>query len=208
MPDPQLTEAFAAKAASVNAVVQELPNMAAALAYAADICAKKAPAEMLADEPGTEQGPPGPNNVPTRVQKILAAPAIGDEEFALLEKECEGKNILCIRDGLRKYLSGVDVGLSSAICGVAASGTCMVNTTGENERLAGMISEINIITLKKSEIHPDLPSIAPILRETMGAAPGTFTTLITGPSRTADIERVAAVGVHGPLELHILLLED
>ncbi|MDE5833312.1 MAG: lactate utilization protein [Desulfovibrio sp.] len=206
--DPKLIEEFAAKATSVNAVVQELPNMTAALAYAVDICDKKAPAEMLADEPGTEQGPLGPNKVPTRVRKILAAPALSDESYANLEKDCKEKNILCIRDGLRKYLAGIDVGLSTAICGVAASGTCMVNTNGEDERLAGMISEINIIIVKKGEIYPDLPSITGILRDTMNATPGAFTTLITGPSRTADIERVAAVGVHGPLELHIILLED
>ncbi|MBD5608529.1 MAG: LUD domain-containing protein [Desulfovibrio sp.] len=206
--DPHLAEEFAAKAAMVNAVVQELPNMAAALTYAVDICDKKAPAEMLADEPGTAQGPLGPNKVPTRVQKVLAAPALSDDEFSRLEEDCKAKNILCLKDGLRKYLAGIDVGVSNAICGIAASGTCMVNTNGEDERLAGMISEINIIILKKSEIYPNLPAITEILRKTMDAAPGTFTTLITGPSRTADIERVAAVGVHGPLELHILLLED
>lgn len=206
--DPQLVEAFGAKAAAVNAVVQELPNMAAALTYAVDICEKKTPAEMLADEPGTEQGPLGPNRVPTRKRKILAAPALSDADYAELEAACAAKDILCIRSGLRKYLAGIDVGVSPAILGVAASGTCMVNTNGEDERLAGMISEINVIILRKSEVYPDLPSITELLRETMNARPGTFTTLITGPSRTADIERVAAVGVHGPLELHILLLED
>jgi L-lactate dehydrogenase complex protein LldG len=84
----------------------------------------------------------------------------------------------------------------------------MMNTDREDPRLAGMISEIHIIFLRKSVIYPDLPSVAQLLRQRITEAPATYTTLISGPSRTADIERVAAVGVHGPLELHIILLED
>ena len=186
--NPELVEAFCAKAALVNAVVQELPNMEATLQYVVDVCEQKSPAEMLDDEPGT--------------------PSLDDADYAVLEKECQEKGFLCIKNGLRKYLAGIDVGLSFAEAGVAASGTCMVDNDNEDVRLAGMISEINIIVLKKSEIYPDLPSIADLLRKRMSSYLGTFTTLITGPSRTADIERVAAVGVHGPLELHIILLED
>ncbi len=200
-------EAFCAKAALVNAVVQELPTMAAALQYVVDVCASKAPCEMLADEPGTEPGPLGPNKVPTRVQRVIAAPALGDEDFAALEEACKEKGFLCLRSGLRNYLAGIDVGVSPAILGVAASGTCMVDNDNEDARLAGMISEINVLLLNRNEIYPDLPAIAEILRKRMDSRPGTYTTLITGPSRTADIERVAAVGVHGPLELHIILLE-
>lgn len=206
--NPELVEAFSAKAAMVNAVVQELPNMAAALQYVVDVCASKAPCELLADEPGTEQGPLGPNKVPTRVQRVVAAPALSDSDFATLEAACSEKGFLCLKSGLRKYLAGIDVGVSPARVGVAASGTCMVDTDNEDARLAGMISEINVIFLNKGEIYPDLPSIAEILRARMNENPATYTTLITGPSRTADIERVAAVGVHGPLELHIILLED
>lgn len=204
----ELVDAFSSKAGMVNAVVQELPNMSAALQYVVDLCAQKAPCEMLADEPDTAKGPLGPNGVPTRLEKIMAAPAVQDDVFKELEDLCKEKGITLLRQGLSKYLAGIDLGLSPAVCGVAASGTCMVNTTNEDARLAGMIAEINVLLLKKNEIYPDLPAITDILRQYMNAEPGTFTTLITGPSRTADIERVAAVGVHGPLELHIILLEE
>lgn len=204
----ELVEAFTAKATLVNAVVQELPNMAAALQYVIDICANKAPCEMLDEEPGAEKGPLGPNKVPTRTQKIVAAPALPDADYETLEKACQENGFVCLKSGLRKHLAGIDVGVSPALLGIAASGTCMVDTDQEDARLAGMISEINILLLNKNEVYPDLPSITEILRKRMAARPGTFTTLITGPSRTADIERVAAVGVHGPLELHIILLEE
>ena len=196
--NPELVEAFSAKAAIVNAVVQEVPSMAAALQYVVDVCENKAPAELLADEPGVQQGPLGPNKVPTRVQRIVAAPDLDDEDFAALALACEEKGFACLRNGLRNHLAGIDVGLSRAELGVAGSGTCMMNTDNEDVRLAGMISEIHVILLRKSDIYPDLPSIAQLLRERMNAAPATYTTLITGPSRTADIER----------ELHIILLED
>lgn len=202
-----LIDDFTARATSVNAVVQELPNMKAALQYVIDVCEKKAPCEMLADEPGTEKGPLGPNKVPTRLERIIAAPALPEDQYGELEKLCTDKGYKCLRTGLRKYLAGIDLGVSPAQLGIAASGTCMVDTDKEDDRLAGMISEINIILLDKNEIYPDLDSVVQKVRERMDARPATFTTFITGPSRTADIERVAAVGVHGPLELHIILLE-
>ena len=109
MTHQELVEAFSAKAAAVTAVVQEVPSMAAALQYIVDVCANKAPAELLADEPGTEQGPLGPNKVPTRVQRVVAAPQLGDADFATLAAACEEKGFLCIREGLRNYLAGIDV---------------------------------------------------------------------------------------------------
>lgn len=202
-----LVDEFRAKAEDVNAVVCEAPDLDAALHYVVTVCEAKAPCELLADEPGVEQGPLGPTGLPTRVQRIVAAPCLDDEHFAKLSAACETKGFFCIREGLRTYLAGIDVGFSVADLGVAASGTCMVNTDAEEGRLAGMISEVNVLALKKSAIYPDLPAITEHLRARMGERPGTYTTFITGPSRTADIERVPAVGVHGPLGLHIVLLE-
>lgn len=204
----ELVDNFTAKATIVNAVVQEAPNIRAALQNVIDICDKKAPCEMLDEEPGTEKGPLGPNKVPTRLEKIIAAPALPEDQFNILDELCKEKGFKLLRSGLRKYLAGIDMGVSPAQVGVAASGTCMVDTDKEDDRLSGMISEINVLLLKKSEIYPDLPSIADIVRKRVTSQSGTFTTFVTGPSRTADIERVAAVGVHGPLEQYIILLED
>lgn len=183
--------------------------MAAALQYVVDVCENKAPCELMADE-DVEKGPNGPNGVPTRVQRIVAAPVLNDEDFATLEAACKEKGFLCIREGLRNHLAGIDVGLTSAEMGVSSSATCLVNTDNEDARLAGMISEIHVLVLAKSKLVRTLPEIAGRMRELLMANPkgGNYTTLISGPSRTADIERVAAVGVHGPLELHIILLED
>ena len=174
-----------------------------------DVCDTKAPCELMADE-DVEKGPNGPNGVPTRVQRIIAAPDLDDAEFEQLSGICAEKGFSCIRQGMRKHLAGIEVGLTSAEMGVSSSATCLVNTDNENARLAGMISEIHVLLLAKSKLVRTLPEIAGRMRELLMANPkgGNYTTLISGPSRTADIERVAAVGVHGPLELHIILLED
>ena len=112
--NPELVEAFSAKAALDNTVMQELPTMAAALQYVVDVCEKKAPAELLADEPSAEKGPLGPNKVPTRVKRIVAAPGLSDEDFATLSAACEAKGFACLREGLRNHLAGIDVGFSCA----------------------------------------------------------------------------------------------
>jgi L-lactate dehydrogenase complex protein LldG len=202
-----LVDAFKEKAALVAAQVTEAADMKEALHRVVQICEQKAPCELLAPEPGTETGPLSENKLPTRAQRIIAAPGLGDKDFAALKKECADKGFLCIRDGLRKYLAGFDVGLAWADFAVAASGTCAVPTTNEEVRLATMICESSVLLLRKSTIKPDLTSIAPQLRKMQNTGEAGYTTFITGPSRTADIERVLAIGVHGPLELHVILLE-
>ena len=206
---PDVVENFKIKAGLVGAVVTEQPSLEAAVQYVIDVCASKSPCEILAEEPEAAVGPEkGPNGMPTRAQRIIAAPEVDKAVFDDRAAKAKAQGFACLSEGLRKHLAGIDVGLSFAICGVAASGTCLVAGTQEDTRLAGMISEINVIVLKKSAIYPDLPAVCGILRDLQKDAAINYSTFITGPSRTADIERVPATGVHGPLELHIILLED
>ena len=108
---------------------------------------------------------------------------------------------------MRKYLSGFDVGVAWADFAVAASGTCALDSTNEDMRLATMLCEDSVILLRKSTIREDLASIVDTLGKMQSTGEACFHAFITGPSRTADIERVLTLGVHGPLELHVILLE-
>ena len=90
--------------------------------------------------------------------------------------------------------------------GIAQTGTCIVVTDDEKLRLDTMLPEVSVILLNRADILPDLLSAAPFLRSEQTQGRASYVSFITGPSRTADIERVSAIGVQGPLELHIVLI--
>jgi L-lactate dehydrogenase complex protein LldG len=107
----------------------------------------------------------------------------------------------------RARLGAEHVGLARAARGIAETGTCVVVTDDEETRLATMIPETSLLILRVADIVPTLPDMAPFLRERQADGKISYTSFITGPSRTADIERVSAIGVHGPLDVHIILVE-
>jgi L-lactate dehydrogenase complex protein LldG len=112
-----------------------------------------------------------------------------------------------IKDGMRSQLGGIDIGLTLCDYGIAETGTLVLDSSSEELRLATMISEIHVAVVPASKIVASSNDIVDTLEAMMGKNPE-YLAFITGASRTADIERVLALGVHGPLELHILIWED
>ena len=104
-------------------------------------------------------------------------------------------------------LGAEHVGVARAALGIAETGTCVVATDDEETRLATMLPETTLLVLRVADIVPALSDAAPFLRERQADGKISYTSFITGPSRTADIERVSAIGVHGPLDVHIILVE-
>ncbi len=208
MSQNELVELFCSKATVVGAQVHCVAHMDAALELLIDICEKKPPCELLMDAEGTEHGPLSERGLPTRTNRIIAAPELEAGLYAKLAAACEAKGIVCLEKGTRDYLAGLDIGFAVADLGIAASATCMVNSDSEEKRIATVMCEYCVLVLKKSDIYPDLPSIAPALRALQARETPSYTSFMSGPSRTADIERIPAVGVHGALEQHIILLED
>jgi L-lactate dehydrogenase complex protein LldG len=97
--------------------------------------------------------------------------------------------------------------VSFALAGIAATGSLLLELSDPVRRSATALPPIHMVFLRASSIVPDLLSLTEILDTLLSSQPHSYLSLTTGPSRTADIERVLTIGVHGPKELHILILE-
>jgi L-lactate dehydrogenase complex protein LldF len=93
-------------------------------------------------------------------------------------------------------------GLTGALAGVAETGTLVLTGGAGRPLTASLLPEIHIAVLKTRDIYEKLPQVLH-LRELREAASAT---LITGPSRTADIEMTLTIGVHGPGEVHVFCI--
>ncbi|XPV77013.1 MAG: LutC/YkgG family protein [Desulfovibrio sp.] len=202
-----LQRQFVEKAELVSAVVTSVASEDDALKYVLDLCDKKEACQLLAS--GCERDLSSKAEVlcDTKQQKVIAAPALGAQTYSKLRELSEKAGFNCIDSGLREHLAGIDIGFTRADFGIADTGTLVVDCPDEELRLTTMISEIHVCLLSTSDIYGSTYDVEEMLLERMKKNPD-FLAFITGASRTADIERVLALGVHGPLELHILLLED
>lgn len=100
------------------------------------------------------------------------------------------------------------LGISIARAGIAETGSALMAESTLADRSIGMLPRAQAIVIPTRALLPSLDEAAPILRA-LALAPGrNMVTLVTGPSRTADIERVLTVGVQGPGRIMILFADD
>ncbi|MFN2267881.1 MAG: LUD domain-containing protein [Desulfonatronovibrio sp.] len=204
----EMVNEFIVKAEAVSAVVRKISNMQEALEYTVKICDEKEACQMLLSGCELPVSDAAAEICELAAgEKAIAAPALDHEVLNQLEVLAEKMNFKVITSNLRGYVSGVDVGLAVADLGLAETGTLVLECTCEDLRLCTMLSEVNVLILPISRMRSGANEAEAELSSMMknGSA---YLSFITGASRTADIERVLALGVHGPLELHILLWED
>ncbi|MBT1072615.1 lactate utilization protein [Pelotalea chapellei] len=95
-------------------------------------------------------------------------------------------------------------GITQLDWALADTGTLVQDATAIEERLASSLCSIHIALVPTAGLLPDLPSLLTRLTP----AESSYIAMITGPSRTADIERVLTIGVHGPERLVIVFVDD
>ena len=192
---------FKKQAEAVAIKVVELRDFQATLDYALELCEKKDFCELIHVGEGVQ-----PGTISKAEKKTIAAPGLSKQRFAAFEKTGREKGFTVIREGLRAHVAGIDVGVVAADLGIAETATSVVASEKEDLRLATMICEICVLALPKGKMVRGLYDAENFLNTIMDKG-RIYTSFISGASRTADIERVLAIGAHGPLELHVALTE-
>ncbi len=105
-----------------------------------------------------------------------------------------------------ELFTAVDAGFSVASAGLAETGSLLVETGPQEPRALSLVPPLNIILLNASAITASFLTL--VQAQKLPAQLPTNVLLISGPSKTADIQQTLAYGAHGPKELIVLLLTD
>ncbi|UUP18476.1 LutC/YkgG family protein [Nitratireductor thuwali] len=102
-----------------------------------------------------------------------------------------------------------EVGVSHAYAGVAETGTVALHSGQDNPTTVNFLPEHHIVVVKAGDIAGDLEAVFDRLRQTFGKGqmPRTLN-LVTGPSRSGDIEQKLLLGAHGPRALHLIVVDE
>ncbi|MCT7359540.1 LutC/YkgG family protein [Thalassolituus pacificus] len=127
---------------------------------------------------------------------------------ALAEHQAAAVDASLLTEPLSKeeLFTAVDAGFSVASAGLAETGSLLVETGPQEPRALSLVPPLNIILLNASAITASFLTL--VQAQKLPAHMPTNVLLISGPSKTADIQQTLAYGAHGPKELIVLLLTD
>jgi L-lactate dehydrogenase complex protein LldG len=99
-------------------------------------------------------------------------------------------------------IEGAEV--SEALYGLADTGSVVLAASPDEPRARSLLPDVHISLLDQERI---LPGLEELFEALAGELPSALA-VVTGPSRSADIEQSLTVGVHGPGEVHVVLLRE
>jgi L-lactate dehydrogenase complex protein LldG len=98
------------------------------------------------------------------------------------------------------------IGITGVFCAIAETGTLVLTSGPDTPASVSLLPETHIAVVSQTLIVPAMEDVWERLRAT-GTMPRAVN-LVSGPSRTADIEQTVTLGAHGPARVHIIVLTD
>lgn len=142
----------------------------------------------------------------TNAQKVVAvncplqqAIGIGDALLAI------GVEVYTNAASVRVQCVTADIGISGVEFGIAESGSVCLDSYSVESRLVSVMTPMHVVFLNSRNIVKGIEDAVGIVSMVLERG---YVTFITGPSRTADIERVLTIGVHGPSRLIIIAVDE
>jgi L-lactate dehydrogenase complex protein LldG len=105
-------------------------------------------------------------------------------------------------------LGNIRAGITKCEFLIARTGSIMVSSRSGPGRLINVFPDVHIVVAHSSQLVANIKNAFVALREKYPQRLPSLVSLITGPSRTADIEKTLVLGAHGPKELYLFLVED
>ena len=144
------------------------------------------------------------------------------ENLLQLADKFNWRKIYCWEPELQEFLSKyefpfyqtdkdfeqAEVGITLCESLIARNGSIMVSNSSAAGRRLSIYPHNHIVIAKASQLVLDLKDAFLLLKDKYGNQPPSMITVITGPSRTADIEKTLVLGAHGPKELFVFLVDD
>ncbi len=142
-------------------------------------------------------------------------------QLSSLIKKQDWQKIFCVEDKLiepvasqfsdrlvKTDLADSDVSITGCEYLVARTGSIVLSSAQTNGRTTSVYAPIHICIAFTNQLVYDIKDALKAAKEKYGANLPSMLTFATGPSRTADIEKTLVVGVHGPKEVYLFLVES
>jgi L-lactate dehydrogenase complex protein LldG len=150
------------------------------------------------------------SDVPQAIARYLdtLAPDIGGEsragvcwpEFATLDWSTAGLSI-----EPRPTLGNDRMGITGCFCAIAETGTILITSGAATPTATALLPDTHVAIVRAERIVSGMEEAFALIRTEQGAMPRALN-LISGPSRTGDIEQTIVLGAHGPFRVHLLVI--
>lgn len=101
-----------------------------------------------------------------------------------------------------------EIGITACEALIARNGSVLISNANEGGRRLSIYPPVHVVLAKASQLVMDIRHAIAQLKDRYPTYLPSMVTTITGPSRTADIEKKLVLGAHGPKELYVFLIED
>lgn len=144
------------------------------------------------------------------------------DEFLAVAEENGWQSAFCLEPQLQELFKNcefpfqrkkndvklADVGVTGCDALVARTGSVVLSSKGNLSRTASIFPPVHVVIAYRNQVHYDLKQYFASLNNQAITDWPSMTSIVSGPSRTADIEKTLVLGAHGPKQIFVFYIEQ